>query len=85
MLESMLPVLLPVLKKQLPKIEPTIIQLLSQYPVEAGEAGVTAMLSVEGNVVFIIIVGVDAECRIVRVVKRSRLTEFIENVVKTKL
>jgi hypothetical protein len=82
-LQSLLPAFLPLLRKNLPKIEPYIIEYLKKYPPLSGEKGVTVMLDVDGDKAFMAVVGIDAENRVVRLIARERVGKFIEHLMGT--
>jgi hypothetical protein len=78
---SFLPMVMPLVKKNLPKVEPALIAFLAKFPKQENEQGVTIMLDIDDGAVFVTIVGINSRNEITRVIRRDRLPKFIENML----
>ena len=82
MIQSLLPALMPLIKKGLPKVEPALIAFLAKFPKQENEQGITMMLDIDDNMVWVTVVGINSRNEIIRIIRRDRLTKFIENLLK---
>jgi hypothetical protein len=78
---TFLPMIMPLVKKNLPKVEPALIAFLAKYPKKENEQGVTIMLDIDDNAIFVTLVGINERSEITRVIRRDRLPKFIENLL----
>ena len=82
MIQSLLPALMPLIKKGLPKVEPALMAFLAKFPKQDNEQGITMMLDIDDNKIWVTIVGINSRNEIIRIIRRDRLTLFIENLLK---
>ena len=82
LLSAILPTVLPMVKQNLHKLEPAVIEYFAKYPLQPGEKAITAMLDIEKNKASILIVAIDETARVVRVIESDRLSTFIEKMLK---
>ena len=81
-LATFMPALMPLIKKGLPKVEPALIAFLAKFPKQDNEQGITMMLDIDDNMVWVTVVGINSRNEITRIIRRDRLTIFIENLLK---
>jgi hypothetical protein len=81
MIQSLLPVLMPMIKKGLPKVEPALMAFLAKFPKQENEQGITMLLDIDDNMIFVTVVAINSRNEIIRVIRRDRITKFIENLL----
>lgn len=79
---TFLPALMPLIKKGLPKVEPALIAFLAKIPKQENEQGITMMLDIDDNAIFVTVVGINSRNEITRVIRCDRLPKFLENLLK---
>ena len=82
MIQSLLPALMPLIKKGLPEVESILIASLAKFPKQENEQGITMILDIDDNMVWVNIVGINSRNEITRIIQRERFTKFIKNLLK---